>query len=230
MLVLSINQTAYNGVQQFVQSLPFIAILSGIGADSLLNHRKIPNSLKKGNLLIMLIIALLVLPGLLAMSRGHMDTYFSTLVGGTGGVYNSGLFETVWSGEPYLEVAHWLNGNAVQGAKVYVPMAHNIFNTYKYGDVGQIPTRLNVSSLGAFSFDQEALLREDIEILGYEEGKSYELMGDVDYVVLMSRFGLFGPGSYVNNLSRSCLESNTPVYSVMSDGAPIVRVYQTPCG
>jgi len=247
LLVLSLSGIAYNGVQQFVQSFLFIGILSGIGADSALNHAKIPSFLRKRQhttskasgqtvrwqvLLTIVVAGLLVAPGCIAILKGHTDTYFNLMVGGTGGVYNSGLYETVWSGEPYLEVVYWLNGNAVENAKIYVPMAHNIFNTYKYGDIGQIKTRFNVTSggLGQFSFEQDALLRDDIEIISYYDAIDRpETMQDVDYVVLMSRSGLFENEGFIIELTRKCMEHSSPVYSVIADSAPVVRVYQTPC-
>ncbi len=233
LLILSVSQVAYNGVQQFMQSFLFIGILSGIGADSLLNSAKIPVLLrKKQNILTIMVAGLLIAPGFAAIWKGHTDTYFNLMVGGTGGVYNSGLYETVWSGEPYLEVVGWLNENAVENAKIYIPMAHNIFNTYKYGDIGQIKTRFNVTSvgLGQFSFEQDALLRDDIEIVSYYDViERPETMQDADYIVLMSRSGLFESEAHINELTRECMDLSSPVHSVLADGAPVVKIYRTPC-
>lgn len=231
--VFTILGISYAGVQQFVHIFPFVAVLAGIGADSVLRSGFVSRlSANWRKLALALVIILLVLPGMLSILNGHTDSYFGAFVGWTGGVFHSGIFEPVWSGEPYLEAAYWLSDNAPNGSKVYVPMAHNIFNAYKYGDIGQIATRMNISTggLGMFSFEQETVLRDDIGIISLPEWlESPGILDDADYVVLLSRFGLFESESYVNNLTRSCLENSLPVHSVMSYGAPLVRIYETPC-
>ncbi|MFH0956328.1 MAG: glycosyltransferase family 39 protein [Candidatus Aenigmatarchaeota archaeon] len=234
--VLMAISVSYNGVQQSLPAVPFIAMLSGVGADYFIRRAKGFRMLKRMKnrefMLTAILITLFVLPGLIAIAKGHTDAYFSELVGGTPGVYSAGIFETEWSGEAYLQAAQWLSANAKENATVYVPMANNIFNTYKYGDIGQISTRMDVSSgtLGSFSFDQETVIRDDIRIIGIQDTRDDpELLSKVDYVVLMTRLSLFTSDVYVNELSRSCLESEEPVYSVTLDGVPLAMIYETPC-
>ena len=229
-LVLSIVQVAYNGVQQFVQSFFFIAILAGIGADHVLKSKKIPQTLMKRNLLAALLLLLIVSPGLLAILKGHTDTYFSEIVGGASGVYNNNLFEVEWSGESYLDAAYWLNENAAENATIFVPMANNIFNTYKYGDIGQIAGRLDIGKegLNASWFEQKPLLRTDIRVKGAHDINSSLDMESIDYIIVMSRFGLFNDSNYVG-YSMPYVESCEPVYSVQIDGVPLTRIYRTDC-
>lgn len=226
----------YNGAQEFMPAFPFIAILAGIGADHFVTHAKDVKLLKRaGNremLLTAVIIALFVLPGFIAIAKGHTDAYFSELFGGTAGIYSARIFEPEWSGEAYLDAARWLDANAAEGAIVYVPIANNIFNTYQQGDIGQIAGRMDVSSgsLSGFSFSQETLIRDDITIVGIQETrKDPTLLQRAGYVVLMSRLGLYESDVYLNELSRNCLQNNEPVYSVTLDGVPLASVYETPC-
>jgi hypothetical protein len=234
--VLMVISASYNGAQQSLPAVPFIAMLAGIGADCFITRAKGMRILKRVKnremLLTALLIALFVLPGLIAIAKGHTDAYFSELFGGTSGVYALGLFEPEWSGEAYLPAAQWLSANAKENATVYVPMAHNIFNTYKYGDIGQISTRMDVSSgqFGSFSFDQQTLIRNDIRIVGIPDVRQDPgLLAKADYVVLMTRLSLFTSDVYVNELSRSCLENKEPAYSVTLDGVPLAMVYEAPC-
>jgi hypothetical protein len=214
--------------------MPFIAMLSGIGADYLLKRieplkvaRRIPEHKK---VILLVLLALFVLPGLAAIIKGHTDAYFSEIVGGAGGVYAGKLFESEWSGEAYLDTVRWLNGNAEPASSIYVPMGYNIFNTYKYGDIGQIAGRLDLGNqkLDSTWFSQKALLRGDITVLDpYVVNNNDSIK--FDYVVVLSRFGLFGEDSFYFGKIKNYVESCEPVYSTMLDGAPLVRVYKTDC-
>ncbi len=232
MVVLSIVNVAYNGVQQFIQSFLFLGILAGIGADRALRSRRLPKVLKDNMTALTAFVAMLIIvPGAFAIMSGHTDAYFNSIVGGTGGVYGSGLYEVEWSGEAYLDAAYWLQENAANGSSIYVPMANNIFNTYEYGDIGQIADRMDVSGggLGEFNFEQATILSPDKRIIGYDGVNSTEDFENIDYIVLMSRFGLIDSRVYFNEVSRRCMEVGDPAYSVMYYGAPLVRVYRLPC-
>jgi hypothetical protein len=233
-LVLMRISVSYNGIQQSLAALPFIAMLSGIGADYFLKRIEPLKALKKipfrKEAMLVLLLALFVLPGLIATAKGHTDAYFSEIVGGPGGVYESGMFESEWSGEAYLDTVLWLNENAQEGARVYVPMGHNIFLTYKYGDIGEIAERLKIEdqNLNPTWFRQEALLRSDITVSDPYEVNANDSI-EFDYVVVLSRFGLFSEDSFYVRKIQKYLDSCEPVYSTMLDGAPLVRVYKADC-
>lgn len=231
MVVLSIIGVVYNGVQEFLPAFPFIAILSGMGASCFLAGLRKRVSGRAVKAVMVVMVFLFVFPGLLAVAKGHADSYYNGLFGGAGGVYRNGYFEAADTGEPYLEAAGWLNNNIERNATIYVPMFSNIFNTYKYGDVGQIADRFGGwQELDSISFSQKAMLREDIKIVGfYDYANDTGIMGGVDYIVLLTRQGLYGSESYVNNVTRACMESCEPIHSVVLDGAPLVRIYRTKC-
>ncbi|MBN1896585.1 MAG: glycosyltransferase family 39 protein [Candidatus Aenigmarchaeota archaeon] len=245
LIVLGAIQIAYNGSQELMPSLPFVAILAGIGADHLLSWLKSSGKLsmmskktgldkKSLHLLIMFIIAAgIIVPGTIAIYKGHNDAYYNEFFGGPLGIYNSKLLESEWSGEAYLELVPWLNENVPADGTIYVPFAHNLLNTYKYGDIGQITERLDTSSgsLGQFNFEQETILRKDINIISYQDAvDNPDTMEDIDFVVLMTRFSFYDSEIYINNLSRTCLKNREPSYTVALDDAPLVWVFETPCG
>ncbi len=231
LVVFSLRGISYSGVQQYIQIFPFIAILSGIGADRLLSSMRKSKQYKKREILILAAVALLIaLPGLVSILNGHTDSYFSVLVGGTGGVYSTQLFEPVWSGEPYLETVPWMNENLPQNSSIYVPMFQNIFNTYKYGDIGQITGRVDTSSVTGFSFEQDGILREDIEIISfYEYEEDPSVIDRVNYIVTSPRFSSYWMESFMSDFTKECIEDSEPVYRVVSYGAPIASVYEFPC-
>jgi hypothetical protein len=225
---------SYNGIQQSLPAVPFIAMLAGIGADYLLRRMEALKSQKiikkHRKAIVLILLALFVLPGLAAIAKGHTDAYFSEIVGGPGGVYANKILETEWSGEAYLDTTRWLNQNAKANASIYVPMGYNIFNTYKYGDIGQITGRLDMGSqkLDSSWFSQKALLRGDITVLDPYIVNNNDSI-NFDYAVVLSRFGLFGEDSFYFRNVKKYVESCEPVYSTMLDGAPLARVYKADC-
>ncbi len=219
----------HDGVRLYMLSFPFIAILAGLGADWLLSFAG--KYITKRNIMMLaavLLALLIVIPGLHAVSRGHSSTatYYNELIGGPEGAYRNGFQVEYW-GEAYLDAVKWLNQNGKENAALYVPMAWNIFNTYRYGDIGQIGKRtsegrhdLNYSafqSLGGQVFEQYGLLRNDFRLVNES--------ADADYTILLMRRCVIEGSGELKAYLREC----EPLHSIMPDGAPLVIIYDAGC-
>ncbi|NOX71770.1 MAG: hypothetical protein GXO64_03670 [Candidatus Micrarchaeota archaeon] len=248
--------TLHDGVRIFLNVFPFIAILSGLGAERIFNilnkafERFKKNQIKsishftnkknlKFNLTMMsafIIVCLLIAsPFIVAYSRGmpYMATYYNALIGGPEGAYEHGFDMDYW-GESYLEAAKWLNENAENGSIVYVPWATNIMEMYKYGDIGMIGERFREGRhhLGGTVDSIGAIMFEQKGILR-DDITITNSSQSADYVVLLGRRNLVerkkDDGSFFFPEERSYIDNCVPVYTVNIDEAPLVIIFRADC-
>ncbi len=216
-------------VRLFVPIFPFVAMISGIGADRIISllSDKYGHKIHIAAILAAIIAASAVIP--LAGGMPNMVSYYSEIVGGTGGAYAAG-FELDYWGESYLHLVPWMNSNLEEKAVVHVPMAWNIFNAYKHGDIGQIGERVPSSDLDSRGlnlaiFDQEGILRNDIIISTEKEG--------ADYYVILNRRSIVDSSStsepYNAVEMASYMEGCEPLYSVAAGGVPVSMIFRTDC-
>jgi hypothetical protein len=221
--------TPHDGVRIFINVFPFFAILSGLGASMTTEYI---GRFFKWKMITMTVITLLIaLPFVFAMSDG-MNTvavYYNELVGGAPGAMAMGL-EMDYSGVSYLSVVNWLNENAEQGAKINAPIATNLWYTYKSGDIGLIAERFQegrhglnetVSGLGLGIFEQEGMLREDIELSEKNES---------DYYIILNRRSIVESGASEELIEmKSYIDTCEPVYVATAGGAPACYVFRRDC-
>lgn len=223
----------HDGLRTFLNIFPFIAILSGLGADMCLNLLK--NRRLDARISFIMIILLISIPSVYALGMGmpYAVSYYNHLIGGTRGAYESGM-ELDYYAESYLRIALWLNENAKEGAIVYVPKATNILEMYKYGDIGLISERIGEGRHGLEDtevssnwFDQEGLLRHDIDILWEWENETS------DYTVILNRLSVVGNldenGEKTAIHMTKYIENCEPLFAVEVDEVPVSMIYDTDC-
>jgi hypothetical protein len=91
----------YDGIRHVIDALPALALLAGIGADAALAALPPRPTLRAA------VLAVLLLPGVLAVWRLHPYpvAYYNALAGGLHGA--AGRFETDYSGAAYREALAW---------------------------------------------------------------------------------------------------------------------------
>jgi hypothetical protein len=227
--------TPHDGVRIFLNIFPFIAILSGMGADTVVEY--IGRLIGKKIIVACAIAVIIPLSFLAAFASGmpYVVNYYNELVGGIRGADAAGLELDYW-GQSYTGIVEWLNENAKTKTRIHAPIITNIFEMYKYGDIGLIARRGfegrhnlsdTVSGIGWEVFEQDGLLRDDIELV---------YGGESDYYILLNRKSIIEnrlpmkPTDYHNTtIYREYLEKCIPVYSVEADGVPLSMVYETDC-
>lgn len=129
--------TIYGGIRHIFEFLPAMAILSGIGAQFLVNYlckyliklKKLPVYIPVQKVLVFQIIAFLTfVPIILKIISIHPNenVYYNPLIGGLKGAYEKN-FPTVGNslGNTYLQGAMWLNTHAEKKSCVTTPLANS---------------------------------------------------------------------------------------------------------
>lgn len=130
------NAVIYGGVRQFMEFVPALAVLCGIGAYALINFFK--RSSLKPVVYVLIIISLSF--SFLEMVKIHPNEniYFNQIVGGLEGAMKKNI--PYWGntyGNVYLQGVKWINENAEKGAKVALPIGgiSNIPRTMLRSDI-----------------------------------------------------------------------------------------------
>ena len=203
-------------------------MIAGLGADYIIDTSKKYALITRE--VTVLLVVLISVPVLIPFAAGmpNMTNYYSEMIGGTKGAYMLG-FEMDYWGESYLDLIPWLNNNLEEGARVYIPMAWNIFNTYKYGDIGQIGKKnssFGISSLGLDSMlTQKGILRKDIQIITNKNE-------DSDYYVLLNRRSIIesqSKGIFDAAEMRKYIKECKPLYSVKVGDVPVSMIFKRDC-
>lgn len=109
------NVWFYSGVRQFMEVLPPIAILSGVGAYFLLKNWKF--SKFASPILIILTLIILLIP--IMKLHPNENVYFNSFAGGLRGGADKNLMDgTLTYGNVYKQAADWLNKNAPKDSNV----------------------------------------------------------------------------------------------------------------
>ena len=121
------NTVIYGGVRQIMEFVPAMAILSGIGADTLIQITKkvFAKKVVAERLLEFVILSSLVFV-LVEMIKIHpnQNVYFNQLIGGLSGARDKNI--PYWGnsyGNAYLQGINWLNENAEPNAKLGLPLS-----------------------------------------------------------------------------------------------------------
>lgn len=199
------NAGIYGGVRQIMEYIPAMAMLSGIGANYLVNilHNFILK-LKKMNILyarsliilqVLAIFAFIPITIKLISIHPNESIYFNSLIGGLKGAKGKDL--PGWGdslGNPYRQAVHWLNKNAEKGARVAL----------NFGLGSNIPDILWREDIRPSNTFRSALGRQGEYVIGLTHDTGYE-------------------NSYFFQYLDKFL---VPVYEVKIDGVPILRIWK----
>jgi len=121
--VLILHPPMYDGYRHFLFILPPVFVCAGLAFDFVLAR-------SRRTWLNALLLALVALPGILALVRLHPYpyTYYNALVGGTGGAFRR--FETDYWLTCYKEVMQQVNADAPQGVTLFVQRQPEIAQEY----------------------------------------------------------------------------------------------------
>lgn len=116
------GSSIYGGVRQIMEFLPAMALLSGLGAQTLVEQLKsvsVFTLLPK--ILFPVLVLILFIPHLLVMVKMHPNenVYFNFLIGGLKGAKKANI--PYWGnsfGNAYYQAAQWINDNAPPGSRV----------------------------------------------------------------------------------------------------------------
>ncbi len=119
----------YDGVRHFLEFLPILAIAAGLGFAELYRilQGRLPRLEKR--VLGAGLFVLAVLPSVTQLVRTHPFgiAYYNVLVGGLAGAQERNLREaTDYWGSSYKQGIAWLNENAEEGGRIYVPIAEHV--------------------------------------------------------------------------------------------------------
>ena len=129
-LKISFSGLVYDGVRQFFDVVPAIALMAGMGAwlgfRVFHSFAKVKLSLRASQAIFIIILLLAFWPTISTMQRLHPyeSSYYNEIIGGTQGAV--GKFRIIYWGEPIKEGAEWLNKNAEQNARILMPEAPHI--------------------------------------------------------------------------------------------------------
>jgi hypothetical protein len=208
----------YDNDRLFMPVYPFLAALAGVGfAWALSGVRKLTEQVKRPALATWLGILLAVLaltPQSLAMVRQypHLLSYYSESVGGLTGATKLGFESTYWC-ETYASALPYINAHASPRDKIWVePWSYDVLLYYQ---------RIGV-------------LREDVlimnpymtfSVLGLDGPQPViGRFGNADWYIFQyhqSQYQLDGE----QYLPLRTLEANSPVYEIIQDGIPLMRLY-----
>lgn len=191
----------YNGLRQFMEVIPVLAILSGIGASygltktiHALKFKEQPR--KKVLEILFTLIALIGLMYPLIKYHPNQNTYFNILVGGFKGATEKGLVDKkITYGNVYKEAAEFLNQNAPQNSKIAL--------------------------LDGPMFALSPLyLRDDLSISPLHFSL-FEAKGE--YIVLVNDFGTKAETTFASIYPQKILN---PVHEIKVDGVNLLSIYQ----
>jgi dolichyl-phosphate-mannose-protein mannosyltransferase len=124
----------YDGIRQYMEYWPALAIVSGLGAARLAQWiaprlRSIGSLTRRSGVAAALVAVLALTPLVVSDLRLHPyeDAYFSEMIGGLRGARSMGIeWASDYWGNSYLEAVGWANGNLERGAIVIAPIAGHL--------------------------------------------------------------------------------------------------------
>jgi hypothetical protein len=185
----------FDGIRHFLEFLPAAALVAGIGFARLVaaSPERWRPAFGAG-----LALALAANVGA-ALVRYHpfQPIYFNCLVGGLQGAAQVHGFPeaTDYWGSSYRQGMAWLNQNAEEGARVYVPV---------------FPWIADVSS--------SLWLRRDLRVVGAAEAGEACARGERLYVMFVTR------PRYFDSTASDCFSQGKPVHEIVVDGASVMQI------
>lgn len=188
----------YGGVRQLMEYIPAMAILCGLGANSL---RDLINKLFGSRLRVKTIVSVIIVLGftplIIKLVRIHPNenVYFNSLIGGLAGAKERNIPYWGFSfGSPYRQAALWINKNVEEGANV----------VYTHDLIPNLP---------------RIWLRQDLNLYN---GNRNGYLGKGEYAM-----GLVYDGTKERSYYDSYLERFVePVYEVKVDGVSILKIWK----
>jgi 4-amino-4-deoxy-L-arabinose transferase-like glycosyltransferase len=197
----------YDNDRLFMPVYPFIAALAGIGFGWLLgwilkvlDDRKRP--VLAGATGLLLGVALLLPQTLSAVNLyPHLLSYYSESVGGLPGATRMGLETTYWC-ETYASALPYINAHASPGDTIWTQAWS--FDVLKYYQkIGRLRSDVVVLIVGMDSFN----------------------IKNVDWFIFEYRQTQFGEAGAEHYLPLQLLKTQTPVYEVVYQGIPLMKLY-----
>jgi hypothetical protein len=192
----------FDGIRHFLEFVPAAAVIAAVGASKFVrwiiakhpNRRLLAHGIVLG--LIFLNVAQITIN-----YYPYEYIYFNGLVGGiskAGNFFKSGEATDYWA-VSYRQGMQWLDQNAEQHARLYVPVANWL-----------------VQLTGPL------WLRSDIEVVSPQDVAEIHTSDTPVYVMFITR-----PDFY-DKVAQDCLQNLKPVHQVLVDHVPILLIYRLP--
>ncbi len=188
----------FDGIRHYMEYVPAAAILAGVAAQFLIFQFKqvklqriIAAAIAGGWVFSLVWIYVSLFP--------YLYIYYSPLIGGTAGARNYfGPNEvTDYWASSYRQGMEWIDQNAVQGARVYTPVADYLVD-----------------------ITAKIWLRSDLKVIHPDDLAAFQDEKAPVYVLLLYR-----PG-YWNETAQYVQENYMPVKVFSVEGLPVLQVYQ----
>jgi hypothetical protein len=190
----------FDGIRHFMEYVPAAALIAGYGAaegvKQLAGRRK--RVLKWIlNVSVLLLIGLNILQ-ITRTFHPFQHLYYNRIVGGLSGaakIFGENEATDYW-GVSYRQGIDWMNGKAVSGAVLYVPVAEWLV---------QLPAEL--------------WLRPDVALAGHDFADSLRESQQPVYVMMITR-----PGFY-DEIAVHCVENLEPEHQIVVDQRAVLQIY-----
>jgi len=195
--------TNYDGIRQFMEFLPALCLLAGLGAQRMVEALKTSLRRPVPRCATLCALGLAFLPILIKVIQIHPYelTYFNPLIGGLAGAQRMNIPDaTDYWGSSHRQGIAWLNANAEPGAQLYISDG----NTNMVVPVSHIWLRADITLLTPETLDRAA-------------------PGSL-YVAHVTR-----PRWY-DATNLYCEENLEPVYSIRVDDTPIYNIFHLEAG
>jgi len=190
----------FDGIRHFLEFVPGAALVAGLGAAAIIHFIGKQNVKLTVSVGVGLCLLIALNTAITIKDFGtYQYIYFNKLYGGLpGGKAFFGPEEaTDYWGSTYRKGMQWLNKNAGQNSKLYVPIADHI-------------VKLMDSSW----------LRDDIEEIEADQLTSSLSKGETVYIMFITRPNFYNP------IVLDCLASNDPDYEIKVENVPILEIYK----
>lgn len=190
----------FDGIRHFLEFVPGAALVAGLGAASMIGFMGKQNKKLTLSIGVGLCLLIAVNTAITIKDFGtYQYIYFNKLYGGLPGgkaVFGPDEATDYW-GSTYRKGMQWLNKNADQDSKLYVPIADHIVKLM-----------------------ESSWLRDDIEEIDADQLTPSLNAGKTVYIMFITR-----PNFY-NQVVLDCLASNDPVYEIKVENVPILEIYK----
>jgi len=205
---LMISSTVYDNERLFMAFFPMLAILAGYGLTR--GVLLLKQSAEQVDWRIWMVGLVLMVGWPIRDSVRlwpYLLSYYSESVGGLPGAARLDMDHTYWN-ETYAEAFDYLSAHAPANATVWIESySYDVAHTYQLDGRTRADLRF-VSNNGNSVWGMRTTQME---------------MYEADYVIVTYRFAYWTPAT------RALVASNTPpVYQIMRDGVPLLRVYRQP--
>jgi len=190
----------FDGIRHFLEFVPGAALIAGIGAAYVVKLLGKQNIRRTISIAVIIILLVTINTGLIIKKFGtYQYIYFNSIYGGLPGgkrIFGPDEATDYW-GSSYREGMKWLNENAENDAKLYVPVAGHIVNLV-----------------------ESIWLRDDIQMINLEEYNEIVGLGKPVYIMFITR------PSFYDQIVDDCLLTLHPEYSINVDDVTILDIFK----